>query len=156
MKMLALALAILTIPAHAQTVTQVSAAQGAIRVQFNVLQSTSENLIPMALGQDERPINSILGNVNMTIANVTTVLVIGDLLPKMRDPEDAKAVRAQLQYSSAAALPVADNLVKFTNGYMALLKSPAAVAEATKTSDSMIAIREQLRSLVTSKTLDRP
>jgi hypothetical protein len=156
MKVLALALAVFIISAHAQTATQVGAAQGAVRVQINVLQSASENLIPMAFGQDERPINSILGNVNMSIASVTTVLVIGDLLPKMRDPEDAKVVRAQLEFSLAPALQVLDNLLKFTNGYMALLKSPAAVAEATKVRDAMIVIRNQLRSLVNSETADRP
>jgi hypothetical protein len=133
--------------AHAQTVAQVSGALSSVRLEDKLLQDTYDNLNAMAIGEEKPVVDSILDELNMFRTSVGIVIAVGNVLVKMRDPEDAKAARVQFQYSLGNVLKQLDVAVKYTNSYMALMKGQAALAEATKARDAMIASREQLRSL---------
>jgi hypothetical protein len=135
--------------AHGQAASQVNDALGAIRAHDNLLHVSYENLQGMAIGEDKDAVNAIGNTVNTFRIGSGTAIAVGNLLPLMRDPEDAKQVRVQLQYSLGVVLQVADISIKIMNSYMALLTGPAALAETTKARDEMIAIREQMRSLKT-------
>jgi hypothetical protein len=149
--MKALALVALTVctvmAAHAQSVPAVNSALDTISSQDKVLQAAYENLVPMGIGQDKDAVDSILDSINRFRICVGPAVAVGNVLTKMRDPEDGRAARVQFQYSLVLVLKQADVAVKYTNSYMALLKSPAALAAATKARDAMVMEREQLRSL---------
>jgi hypothetical protein len=149
MKGLVLTALLVAASAHGQAASQVNDALGAIRAHDNLLQVSYENLQGMAIGEDKDAVNAIGNTVNTFRIGSGNAIAVGNLLPLMRDPEDAKNVRVQLQYSLGVVLQVADISIKFMNSYMALLKGPAALAETTKARDEMIAIREQIRSLKT-------
>jgi hypothetical protein len=143
------ALGVFAASAHGQSVPAVNSALETIRTQDNLLGNAYDNLRPMGIGQDQDAVGKILDDVNLFRIDVGIVVAVGNVLVKMRDPEDAKAARVQLQYSLSNALKVADITLNYTNSFMALVKSAAALAEATKARDAMIAIRDQLRSLST-------
>jgi hypothetical protein len=149
MKGLALTALLIAASAYGQTVSQVNDALGAIKAHDKLLEVSFGNLRGMTIGQEADVLNSITGMVTLFRVSDGTVIAVGNILPHMRDPEDAKHVRIQLQHSLDAAVQIADVAVNGMNGYMTLLKGPAALAETTKARDEMIAIREQLRSLKT-------
>jgi len=135
--------------AHGQTVDQVSNALDAIRAHEKLLQVSFDNLQGMTTGQDADVVRSIGNMLTRFRLSDEIAIAVADLLPHMRDTEDAQQARAQLQYSLDTVLQQADLAVKYVNSYMTLLKGAAARAETTKARDEMIMIREQLRSLKT-------
>lgn len=147
MKGLILAIVLGAVPAYGQTVPQVTDALASIRARDNSLNQCYENMLGMADGQDTSVLASAIDFINLMRVSDTGVVAVANLVTHMRDPADLQYVRAQLQYTLGNALFVSDLSVKAINGYMALLKAPAAVAEVTKARDEMIAIREVLRSL---------
>jgi len=149
MKGLALAALLVAGSAHGQTVQQVHDALTSISAHTESLGVSFENLQGMAIGQDQRAVESITNTMILFLQSSGVVGAVASLLPKMRDPEDAKQVRLRLQISLGETLHVADVNLKSMNGYMTFVKGPAALAEATKARDAMVAIREQLRSLKT-------
>jgi len=133
--------------ARAQSVAQVRSVVASVRAQDKLLQAAYDNLIAMAIGEDKQAVDGVLDDMNMFRASVGTVVAVGNVLVDMRDPLDANVARAQLQFSLGNVLRALDITVKYTNSYMALMKGPAALAEATKARDAMVASRDQLRSL---------
>jgi hypothetical protein len=122
---------------------------GLISAQDELLSLSYGNVRGMSIGQDAQILLSVTDTVWAFKLNTQTVTAVGSILPHMRDPEDAKRVRAELQHSLAGAIEVATIEVDAMNGYMTELKGAAALAETTRARDEMIAIREALRSLRT-------
>lgn len=134
--------------AYGQTIPQVTDALATIRAHDAALQGAFDNMRGMAMVGPEAEVLTSAGNViNLMREGNTTVIAVANLVHQMRDPDDLRRVRAQLQYSLDGSLQIADLSVQSMNGYLALLKGPATVAEVTKARDEMIAIREALRSL---------
>ncbi len=149
MKGLVLVFLFASTAAYSQTAQQVSNAFEAVRAQDNVLQVASENLGGMAIGADATAVGGINHTVMLFMALDGIVIAVGNLLPKMHDTADANHVRIQLHSSLGSVLEMNDVNIKYVNGAMTLLKSPAALAEATKARDAMVAIQGQLRALST-------
>ncbi len=147
-KVLALAtLTMFSLSLHAQSVDEVKSAFLGLVVQDKVMQATLENLAPMAIGRDQEAVSLIVSSIAQFREHLDAIYAVGLLLGKMRGPEDAKAAREQLQQSLGVSIKRMDITLQFTNTCLAALKSPAAVAEATKARDAMVASREQLRTL---------
>jgi hypothetical protein len=156
MKRLALLLTMFAAVSHAQSsppqaaapsVDEVKSVFSGLHAQSQVLQAASENLTPMAINQDQQAVALILANIGQFMGHAMPVYAVGNLLGKMRDQEDAQAVRQAIRFQAGLVIQQMDLTLKSTNQYMAFLKSPAAAAEAAKARDAMIASREQLRAL---------
>jgi hypothetical protein len=152
MKGLALAALLIASAAYGQTVEQIDQAQGAIKVQEKVLATAFGNLQGMAIGQDTEVVGSINNTVNVFRLGYEPLIAVSNLVRHLKDKYDAGLVRIQLQYSLGRSLSLADISVNAMNGYLTMVKAPAALAEATKARDAMVEVREQLRSLKTDGT----
>jgi hypothetical protein len=76
-----------------------------------------------------------------------TPMEVGALLHHMRDPEDARYVRAQLQDSLSRSISAQNVIIDSVNGHLVQEHSQAVIAETTKARDLMISIRDELHSL---------
>jgi hypothetical protein len=135
--------------AYGQTVQHLSDAQAAIREHDKTLGHIADNLGRMAAGPDEDVIGSIGDTINLFRTSKGTFMPVANLVRHMKDPDDEKKVREQLQYSLEQALTMQDLTIKYMNGYLMYLKGQAAITEARRAQDEMIAIREQTHSLKT-------
>jgi hypothetical protein len=147
MKRPALMLLLCVSPAYGQTAAQVTDALASIRTHDQLLTAAFQNLQGMNMGPEGEVLRSASDAINFMRASDDAPIAVANLVRHMRDPADLKEVRAQLQYSLAHAIRFADIAVNSTNGYLALLKGPAAVAELTKARDEMIAIKLAMQSL---------
>jgi hypothetical protein len=135
--------------AYGQTAAEVNTKLDAIRGHYPRLDVAVDNLKGMAIGLDANAVTLIRDAVVTFKMGTETVIAVGNLLPYMRNAEDARKVRVQLQYSLGVALQLDDVYLDVINGYMTQLKGAAALAETTKARDEMNAIRDLLRSLKT-------
>lgn len=133
--------------AYGQSVSQVTDALATIQAHDALLGAAYENIQGMSTGQEATVLASASDAINGMRLMDGTVIAVANLVRRMRDPGDLKDALAQLQYSLGYALRVAEVSLKSMNGYLTLIKAPAAAAEVTKARDQMIAIREALRSL---------
>jgi hypothetical protein len=135
--------------AHAQTVEQVKSAVAAITAQRMVLYTAIQNLGDMGNGENAPVVSSVTGTAYLFDLAAGTVIAVAVTLPHMRDPDDAKQIRIQLQQNMPPMLNVLDVNLKTMNGYMTLIRSPAVRAETTKVRDAMVVIRQQVQSMRT-------
>jgi hypothetical protein len=146
MKGLALAALLATAPAHSQTVKQVGSVLDTTRQQNTSLETLTRNLYGMRVGPDNDVITSVLDRPTEFMITDVTPMEVGALL-HMRDPEDARYVRAQLQDSLSRSISAQNVIIDSVNGYLVQEHSQAVIAETTKARDLMISIRDELHSL---------
>jgi hypothetical protein len=142
--------------ASGQTVQQVNDALATIKAQDDLLRVTSHNLSDMGVGQDKEVVISMGIMINRVRLGESVTVAVATLLPLMRDPEDARRVRAILQSTFVLSLREADSSIDAMNHYLTASAKPTVLAEATKARDEMTAIREQLRSLKTNAAAPKP
>jgi hypothetical protein len=147
MKGLALAALLATAPAQSQTVKQVGSVLDTTRQQNTSLETLTRNLYGMRVGPDNDVITSVLERLTEFMITDVTPMEVGALLHHMRDPEDARYVRAQLQDSLSRSISAQNVIIDSVNGYLVQEHSQAVIAETTKARDLMISIRDELHSL---------
>jgi len=148
MKRLALILLLGISPsAYGQTVAQVNDALASIRAHDQLLVTALNSIQGMNLGPEGEVLRAATDTINFMRASDDAPIAVANLVRQMRDPADLKAVRTQLRQSLVGAIRFADIAVNSTNGYLALLKGPAAVAEMTRARDEMIAIKLAMLAL---------
>jgi hypothetical protein len=146
-KWLALSALLVATTAHGQPVAQANGPIDTMRTQAQHLQDSVHILGDMAIGQDRETVVAILNTAALFLANFRPVSELATILPYMRDQQDAIRVSIQLVMDVDSALQSADSSLKTMNIALTLVHGPAVLAEATKARDSIIAIRDQLRTI---------
>lgn len=139
--------------------TNVSDVLGTIKEQMKSFSVSRHNLAEMRDGlrrekftdEERARVRDILSTTNAFMASLDPPLFVGGLVAEMQEPKDADTVRRTFYITADHMVTSADFDLSDVNKHMTGIHNAAALAQAVRVRDAMIAIRDTLKAALANK-----
>jgi hypothetical protein len=139
--------------------TNVSDVLGTIKEELKSFSVSQHNLAEMRDGlrreeftdEERARVGDILSTTNAFKASLNPPFFVGGLVAEMQDPKDADTVRRTFYLTADNMVTGADFDIMNVNKHMTGIHNAAALAQAARVRDAMIAIRDTLKAVLANK-----